>query len=104
MAIGAGFGYYSLSSIIIGKIRGEAIGAIALISNIIREVVTLVSAPILARYIAKLAPIASGGATSMDTTLPVIYKYAGNKYSLISIINGAVLSTLVPILIPIILA
>lgn len=104
MAIGAGFGYYSLSSIIIGKVRGEVIGAIALISNIIREIVTLIFAPLFARYIAKLAPIASGGATSMDTTLPIIYKNVGSKYSLIAVINGAVLSFLVPIIIPIILS
>ncbi|HOG20415.1 MAG TPA: LysO family transporter, partial [Salinivirgaceae bacterium] len=32
-AIGAGYGYYSLSSIYISSIRGEALGAIALLSN-----------------------------------------------------------------------
>ena len=104
MAIGAGFGYYSLSSVIIGKLRGEAIGGIALMSNIFREVSTLLFAPILCRYLARLAPIACGGATSMDTTLPIIHKCVGGNFTVIAVINGAVLSIMVPILIPIILS
>ncbi len=104
MAVGAGFGYYSLSSVIIGKLRGEAIGGIALMSNIFREVTTLLLAPVMCRYIARLAPIASGGATSMDTTLGVIYRYSGKDYAVIAVINGAILSILVPILVPLILS
>ncbi len=103
MAIGAGFGYYSLSSIIISKLRGEAMGGIALLSNIFREVFTLLFAPLLCKYFSKLALVASGGATSMDTTLPVIHKYSGKEYVLIAIVNGVVLSISVPIIIPLIL-
>ena len=75
MAIGAGFGYYSLSSILISKISGETLGVVALLANICREITTLLLAPLLVKYFYNLAPIASGGATSMDTTLPVIVKY-----------------------------
>lgn len=103
MAIGAGFGYYSLSSIIIGKLRGETLAGIALLTNMIREITTLLFAPILTKYFGNLAPIASAGATSMDTTLPVIHRCVGAKFTVISVINGAVLSVLVPIIIPIIL-
>ncbi|MCR4328121.1 MAG: lysine exporter LysO family protein [Patescibacteria group bacterium] len=99
LAIGAGFGYYSLSSIFITKISGEALGVVALISNISREISTLLLTPLLLRYFGKLAPIASGGATSMDTTLPIITKFAGKEYAIISVFSGIVLTILVPFLV-----
>ena len=39
MAVGAGFGYYSLSSIFITEYKGPELGTIALLSNIMREIV-----------------------------------------------------------------
>ena len=104
LAVGAGFGWYSLASILINRIHGYELGAIALISNIFREVLTITLAPVLARFFGKLAPIACGGATTMDTTLPLIYRVVGAKYAIIALINGIVLSILVPILIPILLS
>jgi len=101
-AIGAGFGYYSLSSIVISKVSGETIGIIALLSNIFREVGTLVLTPVLVKYFGKIAPIASGGATTSDTTLPVILKYSGKEYVLGAVIQGIVLTLLVPLLISLI--
>jgi len=72
IAIGSGFGYYSLSSIMISEIRNEELGVIALFANIYREIVTLIFTPFFVKFFGKLAPISSGGATSMDTTLPII--------------------------------
>ena len=103
LAVGAGFGYYSLSSIFIGQISGKALGVVALISNISREIITLLGTPLLLRYFGKLAPIASGGATSMDTTLPIITKFTGKEYAIISVFSGVVLTILVPFLVTFIL-
>ena len=103
LAIGAGFGYYSLSSIFITKISGETLGVVALISNIAREIITLLATPFFAKYFGRLAPIASGGATSMDTTLPIITKVAGKDYAIISVFSGVVLTILVPFLVTFIL-
>jgi uncharacterized membrane protein YbjE (DUF340 family) len=103
MAVGAGFGYYSLSSILITEISGETLGAIALLSNIIREIVTLLFAPVMVMAFGKLAPIAAGGATSMDSTLSVVKKFSGKDYVLISIFSGTVLTVLVPFLVSFIL-
>lgn len=99
LAVGAGFGYYSLSSIIITKFHGETLGVIALIANLIREITTILLTPFLAKYFGKLAPIASGGATSMDTTLPIITKFVGKEYAIISVFSGVVLTILVPFLV-----
>jgi len=103
LAVGAGFGYYSLSSIFIGQISGKTLGVVALISNISREVITLLGTPLLVRYFGKLAPIASGGATAMDTTLPIITKFTGKEYAIISVFSGVVLTILVPFLVTFIL-
>lgn len=99
MAIGAGFGYYSLSSIFITQLSGETLGVIALLSNIQREIITLLAAPLMARYMGKLAPIASGGATSMDTCLPIIVQSSGKQYAMISMFSGIVLTLIVPFLV-----
>lgn len=98
-AVGAGFGYYSLSSIVITKLSGESMGIIALLANIIREIATLVLTPVLVKYFGKIAPIAAGGATTSDTTLPIIIKYSGKEYLFGSVVNGIVLTLLVPIII-----
>ncbi len=103
MAVGAGFGYYSLSAIIIGKISGNDMGVIALLANIFREVITLVAAPLWVKWFGRLGAIVSGGATAMDTTLPVIIRVTGKEYAVISIFSGIVLSVLVPVLVPLIL-
>ena len=99
LAIGSGFGYYSLSSVLISSSRGPHLGSIALISNIIREVFTLLCAPFLARLAGPLAPISSGGATTADTTLPIISSCCGDKFVLISIFHGFAVDFTVPFLV-----
>lgn len=103
MAVGAGFGYYSLSSIFISEISGKELGVVALLSNIFREIITLLAVPLFVKYFGKLAGIASGGATAMDTTLPIIVKFTGKEYGIIAIFSGIVLTILVPILVTLIL-
>jgi len=103
LAIGYGFGYYSLSSIFIADIRGEELGVVALLANIMREIITLLFAPIFATLFGKLSPIVSGGATSMDTTLPIITKSSGKDYSMVSLIHGVILTILVPFLVTLVL-
>ena len=90
LAIGSGFGYYSLSSIFITEYRGAEMGTIALLANISREILTLLSAPLLVRWFGNLAPISAGGATTMDTTLPIITQTAGQQFVVISIFHGFV--------------
>ncbi len=100
MAIGAGFGWYSLSSVILTGIVGAQIGTMALLSNIFREMLSIVIMPLVVRYCGRIAAVAPGGATTMDTTLPVVVKYAGSEMSLISFVSGLTLSLLVVVLVP----
>ena len=103
-AVGSGYGYYSLSSIIITETYSKSLGVVALLSNVMREIITLLAAPIIAIYFGKIAPICSGGATSMDTTLPIITKVSGKEYAIISLSHGIVLTILVPIIVSLILS
>jgi uncharacterized membrane protein YbjE (DUF340 family) len=103
LAVGSGFGYYTLASVLIAEIGGKTLGVLALLSNIMREMATLLVAPLMARYFGRLAPIVSGGATSMDTTLPIITRSVGTDFVVISVVNGAVLTLLAPVLIAAIL-
>lgn len=96
LAVGAGMGYYSLSSVFITGYKGAELGAVALVSNIIREMFTLVFAPLLAYCFGKFAPIAAGGATTADTTLPVIVQVSGKDMVFISLLNGLLTDLSVP--------
>ena len=99
LAIGSGFGYYSLSSIFITQYRSAELGTIALLANISREILTLLCAPLLAKYFGKLAPISVGGATTMDTTLPIITRYSGESFIIVSIFHGFCVDFSVPFLV-----
>lgn len=99
MAIGSGFGYYSLSGIMISELRGAETGTIALISNILREIVTLVGSPLLYRLFGPLSPITIGGCTTEDTTLPVITRTCGKELVPVSIFHGMTIDFSVPFLI-----
>lgn len=99
LAVGSGFGYYSLSSIFITEYRGAELGTLALTANIIREIITLLSAPLLVCWFGKLAPICAGGATTMDTTLPVITRFSGKEFAVVAIFHGFVVDFSVPFLV-----
>ena len=96
LAVDSGFAYYSLSSIFITEYRGAELGTIALLANIIREMITLLLTPLLAKWFGPLAPISSGGATTMDTTLPIITQTVGQRYVALSIYHGFVPDFTVP--------
>jgi uncharacterized membrane protein YbjE (DUF340 family) len=102
-AVGAGFGWYSLSSVMLARFD-PALGAVAFLSNILRELLALLFIPLISRYIHPWAGIAAGGATAMDTTLPVVVKASGSDYAIHSFISGVILSIMVPVTISAILA
>lgn len=99
MAVGSGFGYYSLSSIFITEYKGGELGTIALLSNITREILTLLAAPLMVRWFGRLAPISAGGATTMDTTLPIITRCSGREFAVVSVFHGFVVDLSVPFLV-----
>jgi uncharacterized membrane protein YbjE (DUF340 family) len=99
LAVGSGFGYYSLSSILITQDRGPDLGTVALLANIIREVCTLLGAPLMVRFFGPLAPISAGGATTMETALPIITRTSGQDFVILSLFHGFLVDFSVPFLV-----
>ncbi|SHJ49651.1 lysine exporter LysO family protein [Paramaledivibacter caminithermalis] len=102
-AVGAGLGWYSLSAIELSKHSAE-LGTIAFLANVSREVIALMIIPIIAKKIGHIETIAAAGATSMDTSLPVITKATSSSISVLSFFCGVILSFLVPILVPLMMS
>ena len=99
LAVGSGFAYYSLSSILITQLKepflgvqlATELGTIALMANIMREIMALLGAPLFVKYFGRLSPICAGGATTMDTTLPVHHFVIREKtFVFISIFHGII--------------
>ncbi|MGI6358203.1 MAG: lysine exporter LysO family protein [Bacillota bacterium] len=100
LSVGAGFGWYSLSGVLLNNLGFTTLAAIAFLSNVLREVLAMLSIPWLAKRLDPIAAIAPGGATTMDTTLPIISRCGTSTATLIALVNGLVLSGLVPLLVP----
>lgn len=106
MAVGSGFAYYSLSSVLIVQLKEASIGidmasqlgAIALLANMIREMLAIMGVPLYSR-LGKLAPVSVAGITSMDICLPAISRYAGKDMIPVAIIHGLILELSVPFLV-----
>lgn len=104
MAVGSGFAYYSLSSILITQFKeptlgmqlATELGTIALLSNIIREMMALMGAPLFRKYFGRLAPISAAGVNSMDVLLPVITRCSGSDVMPIAIFHGILIDFSVP--------
>ena len=98
-AVAGGMGWYSLSGATISKMANAQLGSIAFMSNLLREIFSFMLIPFLALKLNPYACIACAGATSEDTTLPVILKYTNEETVVLSVINGVICSFFVPILI-----
>ncbi|MEM3672872.1 MAG: lysine exporter LysO family protein [Candidatus Bathyarchaeia archaeon] len=98
MAVSAGFGWYTLAGPLVGQFFGAEFGALSFAANFLRELFTILAVPLLVKA-GKYAPIASGGATAMDTTLPVIVRYCGSESLIIAFLSGFMLSLIAPFII-----
>ena len=102
LALAAGFGWYSLSGVIISDLGDPALGSAAFLANMLRESLALVLIPVLARTRHPYLAVGAGGATAMDVTLPLIEQCAGPDSVPVSFTSGAILSLLVPLLVPLV--
>lgn len=98
-AIASGLGWYSLAGVTISNLASAQMGSIAFLSNLMREIVSFMIIPVLATRLNYFTCIASAGATSEDTTLPIILKYTNEETVVMSVFNGIICSLMVPILI-----
>jgi uncharacterized membrane protein YbjE (DUF340 family) len=95
LALASGFGWYSLSAILVGDQLGPVLGGVAFFNDLTRELLAFILIPLLIHRHAPLA-IGYGGATSMDFTLPVIQQHGGVACVPIAVVSGFILSLLSP--------
>lgn len=98
-AIASGLGWYSLSGVLISDLAGAEVGAIAFLSNLLREIFSFLLIPVIVKRFNPYTAIAPAGATSEDTTLPMMIRYTSEDVVVISVLNGVICSAVVPILI-----
>ncbi|MGQ9624473.1 MAG: lysine exporter LysO family protein [Candidatus Bathycorpusculaceae bacterium] len=95
MAVSAGFGWYTLAGPLAWQLFGMEFGALGFVANFLRELLTILAIPLMVK-VNRYAPIASGGATAMDTTLPIIVRYCGSDSVIIAFLSGFILSLIAP--------
>jgi uncharacterized membrane protein YbjE (DUF340 family) len=100
-AVVSGFGWYSLSGVIITDLGDPFLGSAAFLSNLMRESLALLLIPLLGKTAVPGTAIGAGGATSMDVTLPLIERSCGTASVPLAILSGSLLSLLVPFIVPI---
>ncbi len=97
LAISSGFGWYSLSGIIMTDAYGAVWGSVALVNDLAREFVAL-------RWVARRVVRerssrgGAGGVTRMDFTLPTIQRAGGVGIVPLAISFGFIMNVLSPVL------
>lgn len=97
LALASGFGWYSLSGIVLTEAYGPVWGSVALINDLSREFFALVFIPLIMKRFPSAA-VASGGATSLDFTLPVIRASGGLEVVPMAISFGFLANVFPPVL------
>ena len=95
LVFSGGYGWFSLTGVMVTHRLGEFYGAIALLNELFRELFSILIIFFVGRRYPEIG-IATAGATAMDTTLPIIKRASGNTYIAQAIYIGAILSLIVP--------
>lgn len=96
-AISVSMGYFSFSSAYLATVSSVSVGAIALLTGVIREVLALSLSPVLGRWCHRTGLTVAIGSGS-DMVLPLIFKYSGKERVFIALYHGLVLTVFIPFL------
>ena len=103
IAASAGFGWYSLAPTLLAP-YSLSVSAVAFLSNVMREIFSIIAIPFVAKYIGYVECASLPGAAAMDTVLPVVVGATHERVTIYSFTSGVILSLAVPILVPAIVA
>jgi uncharacterized membrane protein YbjE (DUF340 family) len=101
-AVAFGLGWYSFTGPYLASVGDAAGGAYGLLVNFLREQLTFLLAPPLAKRLGKLGVLAMGGATTMDNTLPLYTALYSSSFALYAFANDVVLTAVAPVAVPLI--
>ena len=92
ISLSAGLGWYSFTSAFLSQYSAP-LGAMALVVNVLREVLSMLLVPFIYKKVGKYGCIAMSGSPCMDTNLPVLTNvFKDEDVGIIAIINGVILS------------
>ena len=103
LAIGAGFGWYTLAPGIIMENGYVTASAVAFLHNVMRELFSIVFVPFVAKKLGYIETTGMPGAAAMDVCLPIVEKSTRSDIAVYSFVSGVILSTAVPIMVPLII-
>lgn len=98
LAMASGFGWYSLSGILMTESFGPVIGSASFFNDLARELLAIMLIPSLVNR-SRSTALGLSGATSMDFVLPVLQRSGGIEIVPAAIVHGFLLSLLAPVLI-----
>ncbi len=102
VAIGAASGWYSLVGPLLTNIN-PVYGAMGFLANLFRESLHIILYPVISAKGLALPGVAMGGATSMDTGLPVISIYGDKESMIAGMVQGVVITLTAPVVLSILL-
>lgn len=98
-----GYGFYSMTGIVVTELKNAHLGSIALMNDLFREILAIVLMYMIGwRY--PRSAISSAGATAMDVTLPMVKQACGNDFIPHAMVSGFILSVLAPVVVSILAA
>ncbi|MCL1125086.1 lysine exporter LysO family protein [Shewanella surugensis] len=97
LALSSGFGWFTLSGVLVSAELGPAFGAIALMTDLFRELLAIILLYLFGREFSREC-IAAGGATTLDSTLPIVKQTCSSDNLLTALVSGLLLTLLAPIL------
>ncbi|TCB66225.1 lysine exporter LysO family protein [Acinetobacter sp. ANC 4216] len=98
-----GYGFYSMTGIVVTELKNTHLGSIALMNDLFREILAIVLMYMIGwRY--PRSAISSAGATAMDVTLPMVKQACGNDFIPHAMVSGFILSVLAPVVVSILAA
>lgn len=103
LAIGGGFGWYSFAPVVILERGFVMASAISFMHNIMRELLSLLFIPLVAKKVGYLETLALPACCASDVCLPIVSRSTRSGIAIYSFISGVTLSAMVPILVPILI-
>ena len=102
LALASGFGWFTLSSVMIGDALGQMYGTMALMTDLLRELLAIMVLYALGRHQPQVG-IGSAGATALDSTLPIIKQACSPDAVPLALVSGFLLTLLAPVFITILM-
>ena len=103
LALSSGYGWFSLSSVMVAEALGKAYGTMALSIDLLRELLAFVILYAVGRWW-PLVGLAAAGATVMDSSLPIIKQVCSPSVIPMAMVSGFLLTLLAPFMMSLFLA